>query len=53
MEKYESCICVEKVGVTAVYVTPECKMASMIKEKLVSSKRRCEQCSHWKPKGAI
>lgn len=53
MEKYETCIYAEKAGKMAVYVKPGCKMATMIKGNLVSSKQRCEQCEQWKPKGAI
>ena len=47
-EKYETCIHTEKVGQYAVYVTPGCPRASMIKGQLVSSKERCRKCQSWK-----
>lgn len=32
---------------TAVYVHPSCPRLTMIKGKLVSSKRRCQECKSW------
>lgn len=49
-EKYETCIHAEKVGQIAVYVTPGCPRANMIRGHLVSSKDRCRGCRSWKGK---
>lgn len=46
--KHETCIHVEKPGEFAVYVTPGCPMANMVMGHLVSSKKRCQECRHWK-----
>lgn len=46
-EKYQTCKHVEKIGQTAVYVTPGCPQANMIKGTLVSSKIRCRECKSW------
>ena len=47
-EKYETCAYVEKAGQYAVFVTPGCPRANMIKGQLVSSKERCRKCQSWK-----
>lgn len=39
MENYEVCKHVASIGQTAVYVTPGCKRANMIRGTLVSSKK--------------
>ena len=51
-EKYETCIHAEKVGQYAVYVTPGCPRANIIKGHLVSSKDRCRECRSWEGKEA-
>ena len=52
-QKYDTCIHAESVGACAVYVKPSCPRASMIKGRLVSSKKRCVECRSYKPrKGA-
>lgn len=43
-KRYDTCKHVQRVGALAVYVTPGCRRASMIKGVLVSSKKRCEEC---------
>lgn len=48
--KYKTCVHVLSVGQYAVYVTPSCSRASMIKGQLVSSKRRCNDCKCWRKK---
>ena len=50
-EKYETCIHAEKVGQYAVFVTPGCPRANMIKGRLVSSKDRCRGCRSWEDRG--
>lgn len=47
-EKYQTCKHVEKIGQTAVYVTPGCPRANMIRGHLVSTKTRCRKCRRWK-----
>lgn len=46
--KYETCRFAERTGQVAVYVTPGCPMANMIRGVLVSTKSRCEKCENWK-----
>ena len=48
--KYDTCIHAESVGTYAVYVKPSCPRASMIKGRMVSSKKRCEECRSYKPR---
>ena len=48
--KHETCKYVESVGQLAVYVTPGCPRAEMLKGNLISSKWRCKECRSWKPK---
>lgn len=43
-KRYDTCKHVQRVGALAVYVTPGCRRASMIKGVRVSSKKRCEEC---------
>lgn len=51
--KYDTCIHAESVGAYAVYVKTSCPRASMVKGRLVSSRKRCEECRSYKPrKGA-
>ena len=47
-KRYDTCKHVQRVGALAVYVTPGCPGASMIKGFLVSSKKRCEECKEAK-----
>lgn len=49
--KYETCQHVESIGQLAVYVTPGCPRAEMLKGYLISSKWRCKECRAWKQKG--
>lgn len=46
-EKYQTCRHVERIGQTAVHVTPGCPRANMIRGHLVSSKIRCRECKRW------
>ena len=48
MDKYKTCKHAISVGEMAVYVTPSCPRASMIRGVLVSSKIRCRECRMWK-----
>lgn len=48
--KYNTCRHVQSVGQFAVYVTPGCPRAEMVKGHLISSKWRCGECRSWKPK---
>lgn len=50
MDKYKTCKHAISVGEMAVYVTPSCPRASMIRGVLVSSKIRCQECRMWKRK---
>lgn len=47
MEKYQTCKHAESIGQIAVYVTPGCKRASMVRGNLVSSKKRCMECKYY------
>lgn len=47
MKKHETCKHAIKSGQIAVYVTPGCPQASLIKGVLVSSKIRCRECKSW------
>ena len=47
MKKHETCKHAIKSGQIAVYVTPRCPRANMIKGILVSSKIRCRECKSW------
>lgn len=51
-EKYQTCKHVEKIGQTAVYVTPGCPRANMIRGHLVSTKTRCRKCRRWEGENA-
>ena len=50
MDKCKTCKHAISVGEMAVYVTPSCPRASMIRGVLVSSKIRCRECRMWKSK---
>lgn len=46
--KYKTCKhSTGEYGQTAVYVHPSCPRLTMIKDILVSSKRRCKECRSW------
>lgn len=49
-KKHETCKHAIRSGQMAVYVTPGCPQASMIKGVLVSSKERCRKCKNWERK---
>ena len=47
-EKYITCKhSTGEYGQTAVHIHPSCPRLTMIKGKLVSSKRRCQECRSW------
>lgn len=46
--KHETCKFSDSIGEIAVYVTPGCPRATLIRGRLVSSKTRCEECRSWK-----
>lgn len=48
--KHETCINVKSVGAIAVYVTPGCPRALLVKGTLVSTMRRCEDCRSYTSK---
>lgn len=50
--KHETCKHAIRSGQLAVYVTPGCPQASMVKGVLVSSKERCRKCKCWEDKNA-
>ena len=50
MEKFETCKHALKAGTLAVYVTPGCPWADMIRGTLVSSKIWCRKCKAWEYK---
>lgn len=45
---YETCQHAKSVGAFAVYVTPDCPNYHRIKGRLVTTRRCCQVCDHWR-----
>lgn len=46
--KHETCRHVVSIGAVAVYVTPDCPNYHKVKGQLVTTKRCCQVCDHWR-----
>lgn len=49
-KKYKTCAYVQSIGQYAVYTTPGCPRATMMKGYLLCIKSKCTDCRSYKPK---